>query len=96
MALQLLWLGQPGTVVIAFFVLVLWLTLMLASKPFAPCCTATLSSGSETACWLMSCACKKTHAEKVSAGKTRFWVAASHDQSQPVRACGGSAQRCIV
>lgn len=85
-ALQLLWLGQPSTVVIAFFMVVLWLTLVLASKRFSAVLHSDIEQRFRNRVLVDELRLQKTRAEEASAAKTRFLAAASHDLRQPVHA----------
>ena len=85
-ALQLLWLGQPSTVVIAFFMVVLWLTLVLASKRFCAVLHSDIEQRFRNRVLVDELRLQKTRAEEASAAKTRFLAAASHDLRQPVHA----------
>lgn len=85
-ALQLVWLRQPSTVVFAFYMVVLWLTLMLASKRFSAVLHSDIEQRYRNGVLLDELRLQKNRAEDASAAKTRFLAAASHDLRQPVHA----------
>ncbi len=85
-ALQLICLRQPSTVVIAFFMVVLWLTLILASKRFSKVMHSDIEQRFRNRMLVQELRLEKTRAEAASAAKTRFLAAASHDLRQPVHA----------
>lgn len=85
-SLQLVWLRQPSTVVFAFYMVVLWLTLMLASKRFSAVLHSDIEQRFRNRVLLDELLLQKNRAEDASAAKTRFLAAASHDLRQPVHA----------
>jgi two-component system, sensor histidine kinase len=81
---QLLWIG-PGYVVPAFFVFVTWLTLIAASRRFGRTMRSNIELRLRNEQLNHELMAQKAILEEVSASKTRFLTAASHDLRQPVQ-----------
>ena len=84
-SLQLLWLGQ-GYWVSAFFLLIAWLTLIAASRRFGKAMRHNIELRLKNQQLNDELKAQKAVVEEVSAAKTRFLNAASHDLRQPVQA----------
>lgn len=84
-AAQLVWLGR-GYWVSAFFLGVAWLTLIAASRRFGKAMRRNIELRLLNEQLNAELKAQKAVVEEVSAAKTRFLTAASHDLRQPVQA----------
>lgn len=83
--LQLLWLGE-GYGVPAFFLFITWLTLIVASHRFGQAMRNNIELRLKNQQLNEALTEQKRQIEEISAAKTRFLSAASHDLRQPVQA----------
>lgn len=84
-SLQLVWLGQDYWVP-AFFLFIAWFTLIVASRRFGKAMRNNIELRLKNQQLNDELKAQKAVVEEVSAAKTRFLSAASHDLRQPVQA----------
>lgn len=90
LALQLLWQGgvqlEAGYLVIAIFIVALWITLSVASARFAKAMLSDLLTRLHNEALIAELDQRRQQAETAAHAKSRFLAAASHDLRQPVHA----------